>query len=85
MSNDSGVNPRDVEPLVEQIRPILGGKPPELQGAVLADLLAIFIAGHHPLIREEVMREHFDTVRALIEPNERLLFPAGKPMGWDDN
>lgn len=78
------VNPRDIERLVERIRRLLGGKPPELQGAVLADLLAIFICGHHPLIREEVLRLHIEAVRSLIPENERMLFPDGKPFGWDD-
>lgn len=77
--------PADVDALVEQIRPLLGSKPPELQSAVLADLLAIFLAGHHPLIREEALRRHVETARALIEPNERELFPDGKPFGWEPN
>jgi hypothetical protein len=36
----------DVAPLVETIRPLLAGKPPRLISAVLADLLAIWIASH---------------------------------------
>lgn len=38
----------DVSTIVEQARDLLAGKPPELQGAVLADLLAIWLAGDHP-------------------------------------
>ena len=33
--------------LVNEIRPLLGGYPREVQGTVLADLLAIWLAGHH--------------------------------------
>lgn len=78
------VDPHDVAPIVKQIRLLLGGKPPELQGAVLADLLAIFLAGHHPLMRDEIFRLHIEAVRSLIEPNEHLLFPDGKkPFGWE--
>jgi hypothetical protein len=27
--------------------------PPEVQGAALAELVAIFVAGHHPCIRDD--------------------------------
>ena len=32
--------------ILDRIKPILAGKPSELQGAVIADLAAIWIAGH---------------------------------------
>lgn len=71
--------------IVEAIRPMLAGHPPEVQGAALADLLAIFIAGHHPALREEILAMHIDTVRALIAPNEAAIFErhGGKPEGWE--
>ena len=53
----SEADPSDVERIVDQIRPILANCPPELPGAVIADLLSIFIAGHHPALRDEVMGE----------------------------
>jgi hypothetical protein len=34
----------------------LKGYPPELQGAVLADLLSIWLAGHAPIVREEILQ-----------------------------
>lgn len=37
---------RTVDILVDRIRPILAGHMPDIQGAVIADLLAIFLAGH---------------------------------------
>lgn len=79
------VNPHDVDRIVHRIATKLKGKPPELQGAVLADLLAMFIAGHHPALREEILRLHIDTVRKLIEPNAAMIFErvGGKPEGWD--
>ena len=36
----------EVGSIVDAIAPLIGGRPPELQGAVLADLLAIWLAGH---------------------------------------
>jgi hypothetical protein len=51
----------------------LKGYPPELQGAVLADLLSIWLAGHAPIVREEILQLHIAHVRELIEINEKLI------------
>lgn len=73
-----------VEAIVGSIRPSLAGQPAEVQGAVLADLLAMFIAGHHPALREEILALHIDGVRKLVAPNEAAIFErlGGKPPGW---
>jgi hypothetical protein len=83
MSNDNEAvtDPRLVEPLVERIKPILAGNPGQIQGAVLADLLAIFLAGHAPPLREQILAIHLETVRRLIPVNEAMIFPNGQP--WD--
>ena len=55
------------------LQPRLKGYPPELQGAVLADLLSIWLAGHAPIVREEILQLHIAHVRELIEINEKLI------------
>lgn len=77
---------REVVKLVNQIKRHLQGKGPELQGAALCDLLAMFIAGHHPILREDIIEIHLKAVRALVPVNEAALFDhhGGKPEGWDD-
>lgn len=65
------------------IRPLLAGHSPQIQGAVLADLLSVFIAGHHPSLREEILALHIETVRALVPETERELFPRGLPKEWE--
>lgn len=77
---------RQVDELVSKIERHLRGKGPELQGAALCDLLAMFIAGHHPSLRDHVIEIHIKTVRALVPVNEAALFEhyGGKPEGWDD-
>jgi hypothetical protein len=67
----------DVTRLVETIRPLLAGKGAPIQGAVLADLLAIWLAGHIMTddaataeLREELLANHIAMVRRLIGPNE---------------
>jgi len=77
---------REVTDLVNKIKWHLRGTGPELQGAVLCDLLAMFLAGHHPTLRDDVLEIHLNTVRALVPVNEAALFEhyGGKPEGWDD-
>jgi hypothetical protein len=38
---------------VEQIGAMLAGRPPQAQGAILADLLSMWLAGWQPTVREE--------------------------------
>jgi hypothetical protein len=75
------VRAEDVERLVAKIKPLLAGKPPELQGAALADLLAIWLAGHiapgDPArtreMREHLLAMHVDEVRELIPVNAKIM------------
>jgi hypothetical protein len=71
-----------VEFLSKRIGPLLARWPPEIQGAVLADLLSVWIAGHHPSLRENLLAAHIDAVRALVPETEKEIFPNGKPEGW---
>jgi hypothetical protein len=38
---------------VEQIGAMLAGRPPQAQGAILADLISIWLAGWHHTVRDE--------------------------------
>ena len=67
-------NANEVPLLVEQIGALLARRHEAIQGAVLADLLAIWLAGHFPAeIREVLLEAHLNTVRALIVPNEKII------------
>jgi hypothetical protein len=71
----------EIDSLVNRIKPLLAGKDPGVQGAVLADLLSMWIAGHPDFIREEMLTQHVDAVRALVPVNEKIMFgPAGHPQ-----
>jgi hypothetical protein len=69
-----------VAQLTEDIGQLLYGHGPEVQAAVLADLLAILIAGHivpgnaaaTEEVREVLLREHLECVRQLIPVNEEI-------------
>lgn len=70
-----------VPSLVERIKPILAGLEPELQGAVIADLLAIWLAGHHVAgdidatreMRAELLANHCFHVRRLTDVNAHIM------------
>ena len=79
-----------VENLVKAIVPLLRGKSVQVQGAALADLLAIWLAGHvdhddpegqnSDRVREEMLELHLKAVRALIPINyQQYVAPQLKP------
>ena len=58
-----------------RIKPILAGHPARVQSSVLAQLLAMWLAGHVALrqgaaenekLRDELLRDHIDLVRRLV-------------------
>jgi len=68
--------------LVERIRPILAGKGPEVQSAVLADLTAQWLCGHiipgeeeqTQTMRAHLLAEFCQLVRQLVPVNEKFKF-----------
>jgi hypothetical protein len=66
-----------VKMLTDRISPILHGHDPKIQGAVLAELLAKWLAGHVVpgdrvqtiLLRGRLFREHMKIVRDLTKLN----------------
>jgi hypothetical protein len=81
--------PEQVVALARQIRgeqqahiwPLLAGHAPEVQGAALADLLAIWLAGHHVAgdeyatrsLRAELLAMHCAAVRTLTAINALMM------------
>jgi len=57
-----------------KLQPMLKGRDPGVQGAVLADLCAIWLAGWPPAAREELLNMHVQEIRELIEVNEKIIF-----------
>ena len=63
-----------VDRLVQQIKPILAGHPPEIQGAVLCECTALWLAGFNPdrppaerrEKREEMLAFHDRYVRKMV-------------------
>jgi hypothetical protein len=76
--------PEDAMRISMAIRPLLAGHSPELQGAVLGDLVSLFIAGHHPQLRDMVLDQHIELVRNLVPESEKEIIRqyGSKPEGW---
>jgi len=76
-----------IRQLVEAISPLLAGFEPEVQSAVLADLLAMWLAGHLgerqavAELREQLLAGHIKLVRDLIPANEKLLLERVQVRG----
>jgi hypothetical protein len=67
----------EVKALIDRISPILHGQDRQVQGAVLADLLARWLAGHCVpddrfqtiLMRGKILHQHMKIVRDLTKVN----------------
>ena len=60
----------------------LRGRGPLIQGAALADVVSMYIAGHPPEARETVLALHLAAVKKLIPESEKQIFPNGLPDEW---
>jgi hypothetical protein len=71
----------EVRRLEREISALLAGRPPQVQGATLATLLAKWLAGHIDFAsdvgtrqaREELLCDHLDVVRQLIAEKARAM------------
>jgi len=59
--------------LVERIRPLLAGRHPALQSAVIADLAAIWLAGHDKALRVELFGAHVALIQQLVAVNAAMM------------
>jgi hypothetical protein len=68
---------RRIQAISETIGPMLRGLGPDIQGGVLADLLATWLAGIQgpdaAAVRDELLEAHVHLVRALIPVNEKII------------
>jgi hypothetical protein len=78
--SDTAKQASEVMQIVRLIRPLLKGRDPEVQGAILADLLAMWLAGHvnardpedSDRIREAALAIHIEAVRGMIKLNYKI-------------
>lgn len=70
--------------LSKEIRPMLADRGPEVQGAVIADLLATYIAGHRPDTREPCLNAILDVTRKLVGVCEQEIKTRHGKDPWQD-
>lgn len=69
--------------IAKSIKPLLAYKGPDVQGAVLAELLATWLAGHRRDMRDEILANLLQTVNDLLPIHEADMFRGGpRPEGW---
>lgn len=71
--------------LVQQLRPLLADKPPEVVAAALAECIALLLAGHHPAMRETAAEQFFQLAVDLIPACIGEMRDSGRyPVEWDE-
>lgn len=63
----------EVVEIVEQIKPILAGKNPGMQSAVLAECLSLWLAGWPKRARDDLLKGHLKLVAELLPVNAKIL------------
>lgn len=56
-------------------REFLQGNDPAIQGAILAELVGNWVAGHHPETRDAVIAHWLATVKALADISSKSIWP----------
>lgn len=67
----------ETQELVNQIAPMLHGRDPGVTGGCLADLLAMWLAGHPDFVREDMLAFHMMSTMELVAVNEKIIFAGG--------
>ena len=73
---------RAIIAISRQIKPYLVGAGAPIQGGVLADLVSLWLAGHHPALREHMLTDFVRVIRELVPISEKEIFgEPGFPKG----
>lgn len=59
--------------LAERVKPLFAGHSPDIQGAALAELLSIWLAGFPEEMRETMLTMHIEQMRPLIGVNAKII------------
>ena len=82
------LDPQEIQQILDTCSAALAGHSSEMQGAVLADLLSMWLAGHRVMndpeatfkLREELLDAHMKAVVQLLRPNDEILNERYKTM-----
>lgn len=73
MTRAEQVRALEVRNIVEQIKPILAGKLPDIQSCVLAECLATWLAGWPKEMRDELLKVHLEHVADLVPMIAKII------------
>jgi len=65
---------REALRVADLCKPALHKRHPVVQGAALAELVALWLAGHEERVREQVLEAHIGVVRELTKVNAARLW-----------
>lgn len=59
--------------LADRMGQVLRKRDPSIMGGALADVVAKWLAGHHPEIREQIRTDWLEAMDKLVPVNERII------------
>src|SRR5262245_5033471 len=59
--------------LAERIKPLMAGQGSDVQGAVLLELVSLWLTGLHPDLREERLAHWIESLPQMVRANEHAL------------
>jgi hypothetical protein len=69
-------NAVEYEEILARLKPIIGGRAPELQSAIVAELTALWLVGHADLLRAGLFVRHMELIRNILPSVELEVFGA---------
>lgn len=72
----SNFDAKEYEAILARLKPIIGGREPMLQSAIVAELTALWLVGHADLMRAGLFIRHMELVRNILPSVELETFGA---------
>jgi len=72
---------RRVEELLQECQRVLGGQGGTMEGAVIARLLSLWLAGHPKPDWEQALTDFIDMVREMVLESEKEILQRAQPAG----
>lgn len=73
MTKETEIGAAKALEIVERIKPLMAGHSPQIQGAVLAELLSMWLAGHPKEMHDTLLEMHLEHMKPLLALNIRIL------------
>ncbi len=81
ISDETLAKARRVEELLEECQRVLDGQNGTIEGAVIARLLSLWLAGHPETDRELALTDFIDMVREMVPESEKEILQRAELAG----